>query len=453
MIKENLFFRYYIITALLYFFYTNTFATNYYVDKYASGLNNGTCWNNAWNSFSSIEWSKLKPGDVLFISGGRDSTVYNETLTVGTSGNEKNLITIRNGLDPMHNGKVIIDLPDVGLKITKKSYIRILNIEFKNVTSGVYVRGATTGAVKVIYLDSLKVLNSEKQGAIFINGWSSTGLDATIDSVFIRYCTLTTSYATKGQTDIIYAQYCNNLFILNNNITVTSQMHGSHTDGIQFNHNIKNITIANNTINNLTNSEVNNKANGVIGANLIGKGLFYNNIIFCPNFTASGNNVFFYINDTTPDEAGVWYIYNNIFMGGGTIKLFSVEDKDAHIMNNIFYSTQPGTGLVFLTTPLEDWSQMDYNLYGQNNGARGINIINFDGPKSMNQMHILGAELHGIDRQNPLFKTLFSNLHLQNNSPGLKNGINLGVPFNRDKDGIERPKSGKWDIGCYQNSN
>ena len=154
-----------------------------------------------------------------------------------------------------------------------------MNIEFKNVTSGIYIRGATTGAVKVIYLDSLRVLNSEKQGAIFINGWSSTGLDATVDSVFIRYCTLATSYATKRQTDIIYAQYCNNLFILNNNITVTSQMQGSHTDGIQFNHNIKNITIANNTINNLTNSDVNHKANGVIGANLIGKGIFYNNPI------------------------------------------------------------------------------------------------------------------------------------------------------------------------------
>ena len=67
-------------------------------------------------------------------------------------------------------------------------------------------------------------------------------------------------------------------------------------------------------------------------------------------------------------------------------------------------------------------------------------------------MQNLGAELHGIDRKNPLFMTPFSNLKLLNDSPAIKNGINLGVLFNIDKNGMERPKNGNWDIGCYQNS-
>jgi hypothetical protein len=158
-----------------------------------------------------------------------------------------------------------------------------------------------------------------------------------------------------------------------------------------------------------------------------------------------------YNNSTTSDGEGSWYIYNNIFIGGGTIKLFSIEDKDALIKNNIFYSIPPGTGQVFLRTPLDDWTQLDYNLYGQNNGTKGDKIIRFDGSKSMSQIRILGAELHGIDRQNPLFKTPFTDLHLQNNSLAVKNGINLGFPFNKDKNGIERPKTGNWDLGCYQN--
>jgi hypothetical protein len=343
-------------------------------------------------------------------------------------------------------------VPDRGMKIIKKKYLRISNIEFKNVTSGIYIRGVSTGDVNVIYLDSLKVLNFKKQGAISINGWSSSNLDATVDSVFIRYCTLTTSYATKHQTDVIYAQYCNNLFILNNTLTVTSTIKGSHTDGIQFVHSIKNITIANNTINNLTNSDINNKANGIMGADLIGKGLFYNNIVYAPNFKKSGNNLFLYSNGTTSDEAGSWYIYNNIFIGGGTVKLFDIEDKDARIKNNIFYSIPGGTGQIFLKVPLDDWSRLDYNLYGQNNGIKGNKIINFKGSKTMSQMQHLGAELNGIDRRDPLFKTPFSNLHLQNGSPALNGGINLGIPFNFDKNGEERPQNGNWDIGCYQNA-
>jgi len=452
MMQTHSFTRWIFIIVFYFSFNTIIIGENYFVDKYASGSNNGTSWKNAWNSFSVIKWTKLKAGDVLLISGGKDSTVYNESLTVEISGNENNLFTIRNGLEPMHNGRVIIDVPDKGMKIIKKRYVRISNIEFKNVTSGVYIRGASAGAVNVIYLDSLKVLNFKKQGAISINGWSSSGLDATVDSVFIRNCTLITSYSTKHQTDVIYAQYCNNLFILNNTLTVTSKMKGSHTDGIQFVHNIKNITIANNTINNLTDSDVNNKSNGIMGANLIGEGLFYNNIVYAPNFKESGNNIFMYSNGTTSDGAGSWKIYNNIFIGGGTIKLFSIEDKDARIKNNIFYSIPSGTGQVFLKVPLDDWSRLDYNLYGQNNGKKGEKIFKFEGSKTMSQMQILGAELHGIDRENPLFKTPFSNLHLKNGSPALNSGINLDIPFNRDKNGIERPKIGNWDLGCYQNT-
>ncbi len=95
-------------------FYCNIiYATPHYVDKNANGLNNGTSWANAWKSFSAINWSSIQPGDIVYISGGTDSTLYYEQLTVGKSGTAGNPITIIAGkYSPSpsgHSGRVIID--------------------------------------------------------------------------------------------------------------------------------------------------------------------------------------------------------------------------------------------------------------------------------------------------------------------------------------------------------
>ncbi|MCK7528674.1 MAG: hypothetical protein MZV64_69515 [Ignavibacteriales bacterium] len=58
------------------------YPSNYYVNKNASGQNNGTSWANAWESFSAINWSSINPGDVVYISGGSDSTFYYEELEI-----------------------------------------------------------------------------------------------------------------------------------------------------------------------------------------------------------------------------------------------------------------------------------------------------------------------------------------------------------------------------------
>ena len=62
-----------------------SFSTNYYVDKDANGSNNGTSWTNAWESFASINWNSINPGDIIWISGGTSGKTYFEKLSVNAT--------------------------------------------------------------------------------------------------------------------------------------------------------------------------------------------------------------------------------------------------------------------------------------------------------------------------------------------------------------------------------
>jgi len=63
------------LSIIFLFLCTITYPSNHYVDKNASGQNNGTSWANAWQSFSAINWGSIQPGDFVFISGGTESTI------------------------------------------------------------------------------------------------------------------------------------------------------------------------------------------------------------------------------------------------------------------------------------------------------------------------------------------------------------------------------------------
>ncbi len=74
--------------------------TDHYVDKNATGGNNGTSWTDAWESFADISWGSIQPGNIIYISGGTDSTIYYEELHIGdVQGTAAYPITIRNSWD------------------------------------------------------------------------------------------------------------------------------------------------------------------------------------------------------------------------------------------------------------------------------------------------------------------------------------------------------------------
>lgn len=99
-------------------------ADTWYVDNAANGSNNGTSWQNAWESFQDINWQSISAGDTVFISGGETSKTYLETLVVEVEGDPGQNIEIRTGQDEDHDGIVVIDGQDaLNHCITLEDYV------------------------------------------------------------------------------------------------------------------------------------------------------------------------------------------------------------------------------------------------------------------------------------------------------------------------------------------
>jgi hypothetical protein len=77
----------------------------YFVSKNGNN-SSGLSWATAWNELDQINWSKIQPGDTIFIDGGASGMTYNTLLTVGQSGTAAAPITIARSSAAGHNGAV-----------------------------------------------------------------------------------------------------------------------------------------------------------------------------------------------------------------------------------------------------------------------------------------------------------------------------------------------------------
>lgn len=81
-------------------------AATWYVDRGATGSNNGQSWANAWNNTTSINWGSVTAGDTIYIAGGSYSS-----FTATSSGTANNYITIARSLEAGKDGIVTIATP------------------------------------------------------------------------------------------------------------------------------------------------------------------------------------------------------------------------------------------------------------------------------------------------------------------------------------------------------
>jgi hypothetical protein len=384
-----------IVLAFFLFFSPNANAAEHYIDKNASGSNNGTNWIDAWENFSAIDWGQIQPGDVIYISGGSDSTVYYETLRIEASGTSDKLITIRNSYEPGHNGRVILDGNNYALndgivigtsETNNPDYLYIKGLEVRRFGEG-YAGVTVRWACEVITFDSLYVYDNRSRGFHLVGDDSYGGSNVysvdgyCVDSITIKNCYISTRRdepSSSNQTDCIIAQDGANYFIHNNflrmqNINPSSK--ANHPDVIQA-HRTRRWKIYNNYM--VADSGTYTQI-VILGAwdlkedSEIDSVIFYNNFIFdTGNWdpTAGDATVFFLRwYSSTPAGYATSYpptivIHNTIVSFGPNYYNTRQEYPITYAANNIFAQYGDGKG--------------DYKALIANSSRTNIPVRNFD---------------------------------------------------------------------------
>lgn len=380
---------------------------HWYVDSQAQPGGDGTSWKAAWSNFSEIHWSKISPGDTIFLSGGKKEKVYRGSLVVGASGEPGNPITITRATDPEHSGTPILDGEygltnwygvDLGWANDPPSHVVVSRLRVQHFASaGLSARLVTAGVV----FENNEVIcgtqNSDNPRGIDIR-WS--------ENVIVRNNHVTAPKTTPAQTDGIYLQG-NQQFLIDGNRVVISNLDGEgHSDALQLFEN--------------------------------GDGVIRNNFFIGP---AAGDDNHTVVIEAQQSDTQL-DVYNNVSVMRGKLYNFMIfrnhsNQTQGHI--NLFHNTFYNGARAL---SIEDYQ----NVEVRNNIIYSINgqhLFVVDGPAENQISHnLVGVDPQFVSAPKQDFKLLRS-------SPA----INAGTRLNQiDKDifGVQRPQGTAPDIGAFE---
>lgn len=382
---------------------------------YTTALGSGSGVDSA-NAMAYTNLTGLTAGDVVLFLGGN----YTSTIYPSFSGNQNGLITLKSSY---YKGAKFVNVNN-GFYLQNDSYLKIQGFNFQRCGQGVTVR---TGC-NVIYIDSNYVEKGRGQGTLaHISGPSSGSIDLTMDSIFIRYNYVVNDSQTTNETDIIYMQWTNNVWVQNNTLLQNNITGTGHNDCVQTAAPIGNVIIANNKI---TQTKAASSHGMMINtSNLNYRHVIYNNVVFLNGALAFG------IEDYQGSSGGqgkTYFINNtlaNITVSATWVAPTLASDAiDTYVYNNIAYSADaegyahlwynvPRTGTNFTHWDYNMWvSDIDWGIsYNQNT-------------YTMAQWQALGADTHSFysaTTNYPLFTDLANgDLTLQALSPAKNTGGN-----------------------------
>jgi hypothetical protein len=446
-----------VVTLILFLIVSPAIATNYYIFKNATGNNNGTSWVNAWKSFSNINWSIIQPGDNIYISGGTDSTIYNETLIISNSGSVNGgYITISNGIDPQHNGRVIISpISGEGIQINRRNYVIVKGFEIRNPTDNKSdnINIENCGNVKI---DSMNLTPNAR--GIYVNECNGR-IELSRNKI------ITVLYSTS-QTDCIYSQRNREIIIWGNHLEVKNEDPEGHNDCIQSFEDGADATNANrNTFtayNNLLFQNNSKQSNSSATMLTYGWGWFtlFNNIVIQPNSYVVGLGV---QQNTIPGASNMKArIWNNTLIAGEVQnkciylrRMSSIDTVD--VANNIIYTSFSYGSATIDDSPNIKIKRWDYNRYYSINSSWTKNIIGGNRFRNLTltEWQKYGFDLHSSIGDPKMVNPLISgmgNYSLSEGSPLIDHGTNLSEYFNFDKTLNLRPNGAGWDIGAFEHT-
>jgi len=419
-----------------------SFATDYYMDKSATGNNSGSSWANAWQSFSDINWATIQPGDIIWVSGGTSGKTYSEKLTIEKSGTSGNPVFVKAATQSGHNGTVTIDGQNSrgGIRINA-DYVVVDGFTIQNANgSGDTGNGAvnatnTTGAV-------IKNITTH------VIAFGGVVHAKYADNLTISGCYVTTPGYLAEQTDGMFIQHSSNLLIEHNTIVISNAEPDEHCDLMQLDDNDNGIVRYNYLEHD--NSKSSNSQGIYISNGSGGRWQVYGNLLVSHSGHKNGMIILGSADNTAYLEA-----YNNTLYGGNTengmIRIVNCEGVGSKIKNNVIVADNSPYTLVTVPSSLPK-SSVTHNLIF--NGNSNDDIIASGGGWTAQQWVNAGGV--GTISTNPQFvnpmQSLSGNFHLMETSAAVDAGNSLGSPYNIDIEGISRPQGSGWDMGAYEMS-
>ena len=327
----------------------------HYVNNMISAPGNGSSWSQAWKSFAAIDWSAIRPGDTIHVSGGASGQTYNETLTVGTSGAAGAPVTITKGTDPGHNGDVVINGGDTranGIVINDRDHVVVSNLDVRNITSaGISVKYANAGAV----IEGNSVYSGDPGGgnARGYDVRNSVGPNA----VVVRNNEYSTPTNTAAQTDGIWSSDNDGVVFEKNRIVISNSNTNGHSDGIQSFHDYS-ITVRDNWFEQANSAATDNHGAWLSNTRNGGTIKFQDNVVLTPNLTS--DSAVTHYREAAWTENGTADIFNNTIVGGKR-SLNLAKSPSVEAYNNILVPSASGHAVV-LSDAAPPAGNIDNNL-------------------------------------------------------------------------------------------